>query len=208
MFGWSNPEAQIAAWMSYDTEVQKNSLEEGDYEGMQDTDQEQPTIQLEMSDHIPNQERKWKDIIASGFSHTCGNLRSRNLTVNGYDMKIVGLKLRFTFQRDGSHEFTDRDGINYIWKGSNKTRFQFCQNSRNTLLCTRAMQGYTGGEMIEPETMGHVLILFKWKQFVFHRGCSFNLKSTLGAGLNAGERGGHESRHTVFFTPTPMEGRN
>ena len=37
---------------------------------MQDTDQEQATIQLEMSDdHIPIPERKWKDIIANEFSH-------------------------------------------------------------------------------------------------------------------------------------------
>ena len=44
-------------------------LEEADYEGMQDTDQEQPIIQLEMSDdHIPIHERKWKDIIANEFS--------------------------------------------------------------------------------------------------------------------------------------------
>ena len=46
------------------------SLEEADYECMQDTDQEQSTIQLEMSnDHIPTHERKWKDITANECSY-------------------------------------------------------------------------------------------------------------------------------------------
>ena len=54
--------------------------------------------------------------------------------------------------------------------------------------------------MIPPEMLGHVLILLNWKEFVFHGGCSFNLKSMFGAGLIAGGRG-RENRHTVFFTP-------
>ena len=48
----------------------EHSLEEADYECMQDTDQQQATVQLEMSDdHIPIPERKLKDIIATEFSH-------------------------------------------------------------------------------------------------------------------------------------------
>ena len=41
----------------------------------------------------------------------------------------------------------DRDWINFIWYGSNKTRFQ-CQNSCNRLLYLRAIQEHTGGEMM------------------------------------------------------------
>ena len=55
--------------------------------------------------------------------------------------------------------------------------------------------------MIELEMMGHVCIPLSWKQFVFHRGCSFDLKSIMGAGLIAGGREGRENRHPVFFTP-------
>ena len=39
--------------------------------------------------------------------------------------------------------------------------------------------------MIELE-MGHVRMPLSWKQFVFHRGCAFYLKSILGAGRIAG----------------------
>ena len=61
--------------------------------------------------------------------------------------------------------------------------------------------------MLELEMMGHVLIHLDWKQFVFHRGCSFNLKSILGAGIIAGGREVRESRQTVFFTPLKTLGR-
>ena len=48
----------------------ENSLGKADHECMQDTDQEQPNIQLETShDYIPIHERNWKDIIADEFSH-------------------------------------------------------------------------------------------------------------------------------------------
>ena len=38
--------------------------------------------------------------------------------------------LRFKFRRDGGNNFTDRDWINFIWKVSNKTRFQCCRTHR------------------------------------------------------------------------------
>ena len=86
-------------------------------------------------------------------------------------------------------------------KEAKKTRFQYCQNSCNALLYVRAIQGDTGGYSIEPELMGHVVIPFNWKQILFHRGCSFNLKSILEAGLIGGGKESREGRQTVFFTP-------
>ena len=62
----------------------------------------------------------------------------------------------------------------------------FVRNLANIFLYIRAIQRHSGGEMIELEMMGHVLIHFNWKQYLFHRGCSFDLKSIFGAGLIAG----------------------
>ena len=70
----------------------------------------------------------------------------------------------------------------------------------------RAIQGHTGGQVIEPEMTGHVCIPLNWKQFVFHRSCSFHLKSMLGAGPIARERQGREKRRTVFLTPLNPSG--
>ena len=68
--------------------------------------------------------------------------------------------------------------------------------------CTfRALQGHTGGEMIEPEMMGHVCIPLNWKQFVFRRGCSIDLKSIVAAGLIAGRREGREKQtHSILHS--------
>ena len=47
--------------------------------------------------------------------------------------------------------------------------------SVNFLLYIRAIQGHTGGNLIAPELMGHVAIPYKWKEILFHRGCSFDV---------------------------------
>ena len=65
-----------------------------------------------------------------------------------------------------------RIGFKYLIEGSNKTRFQYCKNSRNVLLYIRVVQGRTGGNLIAPDLMGNVASPYKWKEFLFHRGCS------------------------------------
>ena len=62
--------------------------------------------------------------------------------------------------------------------------------------------------MIAPELMGHVAIPYKWKEFLFHRGCSYNVQSILGSGLIAGGRESKQGRQTVFFAPLNPFGSN
>ena len=96
--------------------------------------------------------------------------------------KFINQKLIIRFQHDGGSNFNERDWMNFIWKGSNKTRFQYCQNYCSKLLYLRVVQGHTGGEMIPPAMLVRDFIHHNWKRFVFH---SFNLTSILNAGLNA-----------------------
>ena len=51
-----------------------------------------------------------------------------------------------------------------------------------------------------PELMGHVAIPYNWKEFLFHRGCSFDVTSILKSGLIAGGRESKEGKQTIFFT--------
>ena len=81
-------------------------------------------------------------------------------------------------------------------------------NSKNSLLYFRVIQGHTGGNLIAPELMGHVAIPYKWKESLFHRGCSFNVTSILTSGLRAGVRESKEGRQTTFFTPLNPFGDN
>ena len=78
--------------------------------------------------------------------------------------------------------------------------------NENSLLHIRAIQGHTGGNLIAPDFVGHVAIPYKWKEFLFHRGCSCNVTSLLKSGLFAGGRESKEGRRTIFFTPlNPLE---
>ena len=45
--------------------------------------------------------------------------------------------------------------------------------------------------------MGHVAVLLNWKEFKFHRGCEFDSKSVLDAGLIAGGKESKEGRHST-----------
>ena len=103
----------------------KNAPAKADHECMQDTDQEQPTIQLETSaDCILIHEPKWKDIIANEDSHSYKwesqiskvvskfvrhECRDRG-TDGAIHWKAILPKLVVAFRRDGSREFTDKDG--------------------------------------------------------------------------------------------------
>ena len=47
--------------------------------------------------------------------------------------KSSGPKLRKAFQKVGRHKFSDSDWVQHIYKRSNKTRFQYCKNSKNII---------------------------------------------------------------------------
>ena len=105
------------------------------------------------------------------------------------------------FEYQGARNFLEKEWPHDVYEGSNKTRFDYCVNSKNSLMYIRAIQGHTGGNLIALELMGHVIIPFNWKEFVFHRGCSFNCNSLLETGLISGVRESKEGRQTIFFTP-------
>ena len=124
--------------------------------------QEKEQSQGERSeDHIPNHQRVWECQPMNTVADTLGKPKSRTSSVKlvrlehsreretdrAIHWKFTSPKLIIRFQRDGGSNFTDRDWINFIWNGSNQTRFQYCQNSCGKLLCLRAIQGHTGRDM-------------------------------------------------------------
>ena len=137
---------------------------------------------------VPVGERKWEDILAcesyKGDSLSAEISKLVMRLVPRYDQderetdgavhwKSMGPKLRRAFQKAGGRNFSDSDWLQQIYEGSNKTRFQYCMNSRDFLLYIRAIQGHTGGNLIASELMGQVPTPYKGKEFLFHRGCSF-----------------------------------
>ena len=79
-----------------------------------------------------------------------------------------------------------------------------CKIAKKCWAYLRALQGHTGGTAIAPEMMGHVLLPYRWKEFLYHEGCSFDMKSIL-------EHGGKETkegRRTIFFSPLNPFGKD
>ena len=54
--------------------------------------------------------------------------------------------------------------------------------------------------------MGHVAIPYNWKEFLFHRGCSFNSTSILQSGLIAGERKQRRTTDRFLHASQPVWG--
>ena len=49
--------------------------------------------------------------------------------------------------------------------------------------------------------MGYIRIPYNWKDYIFHKNCSFSIQSTLENGPIPGGQGSDSGRQTVFFTP-------
>ena len=103
--------------------------------------------------------------------------KSRNWSWDSYTV-MIKTKEKRTVLFIGNlwvHKFSDSDWLQHIYKGSNKTRLQYCKKCQDVLLYIRAIQGHTGGKVIAPELMGHVAVPSKSKEFLFHRGCSYDV---------------------------------
>ena len=78
--------------------------------------------------------------------------------------KSMGPKLRHAFQERGGRTFSDSQWLEYIYKGGNRPRFQYCKNFNDVLLSIRPIQGHTGGKWIACELMSHVAIALRCKE--------------------------------------------
>ena len=88
-------------------------------------------------------------------------------------------------------------------EGSNRTRIEYHEDSKNFSAYFRVIQAHNGGIPTDPELGEYFRILFKWKEFIFHRCCSSSIQSILENGLIPG---GKESR--LSSTPLHLCGRD
>ena len=98
-------------------------------------------------------------------------------------------------------EFTDEDWLHCFYLGSIKTRFEICKDENGELRYIRAIQGHPGGMIISPRLMNYVMILHRWKRFIYDVGRARDQYSIAEAGLVAGGKEREEGRQTIFFIP-------
>ena len=72
--------------------------------------------------------------------------------------------------KHGARDFSETHWLRLVHDGSSKTRFEYCEDSKNPLAYFRAIQGHSGGISIDPELMGYIRIPHNWKKFFFTGG--------------------------------------
>ena len=118
-------------------------------------------------------EMKWNDILAyNSFIGDSLIKMNEKLTALFIGIRCVPNCEKHFTRPEGENSRTQIGFNTHIYEGSNKMRFQYCMNSKKSLLYIRTIQGHAGGNLIAPELMGRVAIPDKWKEFLFHRGCS------------------------------------
>ena len=134
--------------------------------------------------------------------HSCLRIFQRSLSLSAEISKLVMRLVRHYDQdereTDGAVHWNSMvPKLRKAFQKSGGRKFQYCMNSPNSLLKNRAIQGHTGENLIASELMGHVAIQYERKEFLFHRGCSYDVASI----LIAGGRESKEGRQTIFCTP-------
>ena len=150
---------------------------------------------------------------------TSGKPKSRNLSVNWYDMKFRE-KERQMAQFIGISQFQSSESKSEVMEGTialteigstSSGKDATRQDSSIVRILTTNYCTFEPFKDTQEEKIFHKRcwatssFLTSWKEFVFHRGCSFILTSIFNAGLIVGGREGRETRHTVFFTPSNHE---
>ena len=93
--------------------------------------------------------------------------READGAMHGNDILPV---LKGRFRKQLEKEFTDEDWLHCLYLGRFKTRFEICKDANGELRYTRAIQEHSGGMIISPRLMNYVMILYRWKQFIYHVG--------------------------------------
>ena len=122
---------------------------------------------------IPTDQRKWNDIPAADnvktdslackiskkvmklFRH---QKHHREIDGANYWCSLLPMQRR-DFANEGAEIFSDsRWLVLFLHSGSNESRFQYCVDLTNNPLYIRAIQGHSGGDMINPELLNYVAI--------------------------------------------------
>ena len=126
---------------------------------------------------IPANERKWKVIPAnSSYGGALSIQVSKMVTmmVRDYDQDerqpdaalhwdTIRPVLLKAFAKHGARDFSEKHWLRLLHEGSSKTRFEYCEDSKNSLACFGAIQGHSGGISIDPEMMGYIRKPNCWK---------------------------------------------
>ena len=201
-----------------DPEYSPGNFEEADYGSMQETDAEQPTTQSRpqcishlMTTFLLTKGNGKTSLPLSTATKMSWDTVTQYLLENGYVTKIAVTEKQmeqfignrhvrsWNLRSWSKQEIPSLIEIGSITSGREAARHEFSiARILPAPYCTFELFKDTLGEMWSNQRWW---VMSLHLQFVLHRGCSFNLKSVLEAGLIAGRKESREGRQTVFFAP-------
>ena len=84
--------------------------------------------------------------------------------------------------------------------GGSKRRYQYCSDHLGSIIYLRALQGHSGGNLIDLTLQDNVLIGPEIFLYIYHVGINFNLYSIISNGLIPGGQN-LSRRQSIFFLP-------
>ena len=109
----------------------------------------------------------------------------------------------FRSEVDGTWHLSIQAWISFLAEGGGpKKRFQFClnPNSSEHFLYFRAIQGHSGGTLVDPTLQNNVLLPDDFPEYIYHVGNAHDMHSIIQCGLIPGGKSPKRDRHPQFFS--------
>ena len=117
------------------------------------------------------------------------------------DIGINLCQLVKAFAQEEARYFDVGYWLMLIHEGSNKMRIEYCKDNNGSPCYLQAVHQHSANIPIGPELMDYTLIPYKWKEYIYHRGISWNCQSMLTCEIILGGKADDRARQSVFFTP-------
>ena len=117
--------------------------------------------------------------------------------------KIRRPGINISIQNEFTSHWSIQTWISFSRKGGGpKKRFQYCLNlaSPEHFLHIRAIQGHSGGALVDPTLQDNVLLPDDFIEYIYHVGNAHDLHSIIQSGLIPGGQSLKKDKHAVCFT--------
>ena len=174
--------------------------------------QPKPIVTLSLVS-IPSRERKWMDINPGTYSQGCFEVSKFMIRLLRHDqpvpreddgaVRFEDLAEKFKAKFGGISHWTVDASITFLAKGGGpKKSFQYCLNlnSSKHFLYFRAIQGHSGGTLVDPALQDNVLLPNDFADYIYHIGNAHDMHSIIQGGLIPGGKSLKRDRQALFFT--------
>ena len=169
-----------------------------------------PTLTLSLVS-IPYRERKWMDVDPGKFSQGCFEVSQFMIRLLWHDYSVhreddgavrfddlaEKFKSRFGVLRNGQFKLGELS-----WQKRRRTegKVSVLLESSKHFLYLRAIQGRSGGTLVDPTLQDNVLLPDDFAEYIYHIGNAHDMHSTIQSGLLPGGKSLKGGQEFSFFT--------